>query len=216
MTVAILVPMLGRPHHIAPLLDSIRATTDGARVVFLCSPPDAEVHAEIDAAGEQRIMIDGPMPGDYARKINVGVAATDEPLIFTGASDIRFHDGWLEAACAQLADGIGVVGTNDLGSQRVMAGVHSTHSLVTRSYAELGTIDEPGKLLHEGYPHEFVDDELVATAKHRNAWAFAADSIVEHLHPSWGKAPTDATYDEQGHRMWQGRRIYRRRMRLWT
>ena len=33
----------------------------------------------------------------------------------------------------QLTAGIGVVGTNDLGSRRVMAGLHSTHSLVTRS-----------------------------------------------------------------------------------
>jgi hypothetical protein len=46
-----------------------------------------------------------------------------------------------------------------------MAGRHSTHSLVTRDYVErFGTIDEAGVVLHEGYPHEFVDDEFVQTA----------------------------------------------------
>ena len=34
---------------------------------------------------------------------------TDEPLIFQGADDLRFYPGWLEAAKAKLAPGIGVV-----------------------------------------------------------------------------------------------------------
>ena len=125
--------------------------------------------------------------------------------------------GWLSAALARLAPGIGVVGTNDLGSPRVMAGEHATHSLVTRSYAdEFGTIDEPGKVLHEGYVHEFVDDELVATARFRSAWAFAVDSHVEHLHPCWGKAPMDRLYAGQSERIRAGRKLYDRRRHLWA
>ena len=215
MGVAILVPMLHRGHRVRPLLESIEATTTGARVVFICSPRDPSVLTEV--ADLEHIIVDGPRPGDYARKINAGVAHTSEPLVFMAADDLRFHPGWFEAATAKLAPGIGVVGTNDLGSKRVMTGTHSTHSLVTRDYIdEFGTIDEPGKALHEGYPHEFVDDELVQTAIHRSAWAFADDSIVEHLHPAWGKAPMDAMYAQQSARMKAGRRVYRRRQRLWT
>lgn len=137
--------------------------------------------------------------------------------MFLGADDLRFHPGWLEAAKAELDVGVGVVGTNDLGSPRVMRGAHSTHSLVTREYADVfGTIDRPGRVLHEEYPHEFVDDELVATAKFRGAWRFASKARVEHLHPSWGKAPMDALYALQADRMSVGRRIYRRRSRMWT
>lgn len=215
MNVAILVPMLRRAHRVAPLLESIGETAPDARVVFVCSPGDTQVLEAVQP--HQHLVVDGPFPGDYARKINAGVEATTEPLVFMGADDLLFHPGWLEAATARLTAGIGVVGTNDLGSKRVMAGVHSTHSLVTRDYIErFGTIDEPGRALHEGYPHEFVDDELVQTAMARNAWAFAPDSIVEHLHPSWGKAPTDELYDQQADRMARGRRIYRERRRLWT
>jgi len=214
--VTVLVPILGRPHRVGPLVESIRATSDAA-IVFVVSPGDVEVHHAIDAVGCDAVVVAGPRPGDYARKINAGISATFTPLIFTGADDLLFHPGWLDAATACLAPGVGVVGTNDLGSKRVMAGDHATHSLVTRDYVtEFGTIDEPGKLLHEGYPHEFVDDELVATAKHRGAWAFSADSHVEHLHPNWGKAPMDPLYARQRDRMRRGRRVFMRRQRLWT
>ncbi len=206
--------MLGRPHRVRPLLDSIRDTSD-ARVVFVCSPGDDEVLRTVEEL--PHLIVDGPFPGDYARKINRGISNTAEPLIFMGACDLKFHPGWLEAATAQLAPGVGVVGTNDLGSTRVMAGEHSTHSLVTRDYVrDFGTIDTPGIALHEGYPHEYVDDEFVQTAMFRGAFAFAEDSHVEHLHPAWGKAPTDDLYDQQRYRMRAGRKVFLRRRRLWT
>lgn len=211
----VLVPMLGRAHRVAPLLASLRATSD-ARPLFLVSPDDTAVHQVIDQHDAERITIPGPQPGDYARKINTGYRNSTEPFLFCGADDLLFHPGWYDAAVALMSDTVGVVGTNDLGSPRVIAGQHATHSLVARWYADLGTIDEPNTVLHEGYPHEFVDDELVETAKHRGAWAFAHDSHVEHLHPGWGKAPPDRMYLQQRRRMAQGRPIYLRRRALWT
>jgi hypothetical protein len=213
---AILVPMLGRPDRVRPLLDSIRATAPTARVLFITTPTDSDVIDAIDAAGEERIDIDYLPAGDYARKINAGYRHTTEPLLFTGAIDLKFHPGWFEACERRLGPPIGVVGTNDLTNKRTMTGRHSTHSLVTRDYADrCGTIDRAGEILHEGYPHEFVDDELVATARHRRAWAHAADAFVEHLHPMAGKAPMDALYAQQPARMEAGRAVFRRRQRLW-
>lgn len=209
---AILVPVLRRPQNVEPLLDSIFDTTPKARVLFLADPGDHDEHQAIREAGADMLVVDG----NYARKINAGVWNTGEPLIFLGADDLKFHDGWLDAAKAELTDGIGVVGTNDLCNRRVIAGEHSTHSLVTREYAERGAIDDPTRLLHEGYPHEWVDDEFVQTAKHRGAYAHAGDAVVEHLHPMVDKAPMDDLYAAQGKRMAQGRRIFNRRRRLWT
>ncbi len=217
MNVAIIIPMLGRPHTIAPLVDTITATAPAARLLFGCSPGDRRVIARLDELGLEHFTMPGPTPGDYARKINAGFRLTDEPLIFTGACDLRFHPGWLEAATARLGDGIGVVGTNDLGSPRVMAGEHATHSLVTREYVErFGLMDRPGLVLFEGYEHEYVDDELVQTAMHRGAWAFAEDAHVEHLHPSWGKAPSDQLYRKQRQRMRRSRALYQERRQMWT
>lgn len=217
MDVAVLVPMLGRPHRVEPLLESLTDTTDQAHVLFLTSPEDIEVHEAIAKTGCERLDVEWQPTGDYARKINTGVRATNEPLLFLGADDLRFHPNWLERAVEKIADGVGVVGTNDLCNRRVTSGQHATHFLVTRAYVEWhGTIDEPGKALHEGYVHEYVDDEMVGTAKARGAWAFAADSIVEHLHPMAGKAPMDELYAQQAQRMRAGQRLYQRRRRLWT
>jgi hypothetical protein len=144
------------------------------------------------------------------------VRASDEPLIFTGACDLAFHVGWLEACERRIDAGAQVVGTNDLGNPRVIAGDHSTHTLMTRAYASLPCIDGSPGPLFEGYRHEQLDDELVGTAKARGVYAHADDAHVEHLHPNWGKAPTDATYDAQTERMRADRGLFRRRRRLWT
>ena len=218
--VAILVPVLRRPHRVAPLLASIRRSTPAgvARVIFIADPDDeGECAAVRRARRESSLQVDAlTLSGNYAAKINHAARHCREPLLFTGADDLEFHGGWLEAARARIRGPIQVVGTNDLCNARVMAGNHSTHSLLTREYAERGTIDEPGKILHEGYPHEYVDDEFVQTAIKRNAFDFAPDALVEHLHPDAGKAPIDELYAARPARMRQGRKLYRQRRRLWT
>lgn len=215
---AVLVPVLGRPHRVEPLVASMGAATpEPHRVVFIASPGDHDTLAAVRASGADLLVASRVERGDYATKINLGYRETAEPHLFLGADDLRFHAGWYRAAVARLDGTVQVVGTNDLGSPRVIAGDHATHSLVTRTYVdEHGTIDEPGKVLHEGYWHEFVDDEFVATAKHRGVWAHAGDAVVEHLHPNWGKAPMDRLYARQAQRMRSGRRVFERRSVLWT
>ena len=109
-----------------------------------------------------------------------------------------------------------MVGTNDLGNRGTANGRHATHMLVTREYVERhGTIDEPGKFYHEGYPHELVDDEAVQTARARGAYAHAPDSIVEHLHPLWGKGEWDPLYMQIRARIEEGRVLFQPRRQLW-
>lgn len=213
----ILVPMLGRPHRVNPLLESIRAVTPAAKVLFMLTMNDGDVRRAVIESGSSFHEMAFRQTGDYATKINTGVSLTTEPLIFTAADDLKFHLGWFEAALAALTPGIGVVGTNDLGNPRVMAGQHATHFLVTREYAQLGTIDQPnsGMIFSPQYPHEFIDDELIGTARYRRAWAMAIDAHVEHLHPNWGKGQLDGLYLQQRRRMQIGRTIYERRRHLW-
>lgn len=214
---AVLVPLLRRPHRVAPFLDSLQAaTTVPHRVVFCCTPDDQATIDAVEAAGYEPLLVEWRRNGDYARKIQAGIDTTTEPFVFTGADDLRFHPRWFENAAARMTEQVGVVGTNDLCSQRVMAGEHGTHFLVARWYCELGTIDGEPHLFHHGYRHEFVDDELVGTAKKRGAWAHAPDSVVEHLHPMNGQAPVDDLYAAQAARMRASRHLYLRRRRLWA
>lgn len=215
---AILVPVLGRPHRVMPLLESIAAATPDALVVFLTDPDDRPEHAALAGvswADAPRALIDSE-GGNYAEKINRGVEATDAPYIFTGADDLHFHPGWFEAAKAHMSDTVGCVGTQDLCNRRVIRGQHATHFLLARWYAEQPCIDGSHGPLFEGYEHEFVDDELIGTARKRGAYAFAGDAVVEHLHPMTGKTPTDALYDAQGERMARSRPLYNERRKLWT
>ena len=213
--VVVLVPMLGRAHTIPALRESLYASTDRARILWLVTHGDRKVLQKL--GDDDHLALPPRRYGDYAAKMNAGYWASTEPLIFLGACDIRFHPGWLEACQPYVDAGFGVVGTNDLSNPRTATGSLSTHTLVTRAYVQkFGTIDQPNTLLHDGYWHEYVDDEFCATAKARGQWAHAPDAHVEHLHPDHGKRPRDGLDDQRPRRMAQGRRVFRRRRHLWT
>lgn len=218
--VAILIPVLRRPQNIKPLVESIEQTTTDFEILFIASPGDEEEISELENQKQSYQIMNNNYEnnGDYARKINTGFRDIKAEWYFLGADDLRFYPGWFQHAM-NLYDVIGacVIGTNDLGNPMVMRGLHSTHSLVLGEYAaRCGTIDEPGKILHEGYPHEYVDQEFVETARCRLAWGFSHKSIVEHLHPNWKKAEMDPIYAAQPQRMGAGQRIYLTRRHLWT
>jgi len=183
-----------------------------AEVLFIPDPDDEPEIEALEAAGANWIAVDG----NYAQKINTGVEQTNTEYVLTGADDLHFHPGWFEAAKAKMSDTIGCVGTQDLCNPRVIRGEHATHFLMARWYAELGTIDGLRGPLCELWLHEWCDDECIGTARKRNAYAFANDAVVEHLHPMAGKAPTDALYDAQGERMAHDRPLFRKRRVLWT
>lgn len=234
--VAILIPMLGRVHRVPALLESIRRSTENYRVYLIACADDRNVladwHVTTDPdptlpprwfVGSEDVDLivaqawTSGVVGDYARKINLGVSLTDEPFLFLGAIDLRFCPGWWSACMAgrDRWPQAGVFGTQDCCNRRTERD-HSTHSLVTRAYIdEYGTIDEPAKVLHEGYPHEFVDDEFVRTAQYRGRYLHVSDAHVEHLHPMCGKGITDPLYDAQHERMHHGRALFLERQHLW-
>jgi hypothetical protein len=167
-SVAVLTPVLARPHRVAPLVESILAAARfvPCRPVFLCTPGDAAEIAAVQAAEAEHpevelIVVGWPSgPGDYALKINLGAQAVADEWLFTGADDLDYRPGWAERTLAcHLETRACVVGTNDGGNRLTADGRHSTHTLVHRDYLECGTVDEPesGKLLHEHYGHMFCN-----------------------------------------------------------
>jgi glycosyltransferase involved in cell wall biosynthesis len=208
---AILVPVLNRPQNVKPLLDSIHENTpDPYRVLFIADPDDTAEQDAITAEGGQMIV----PGGGYAAKIRAGVEATDEPLLFIGADDLRFDAGWLEAATEKMP-GAQVVGVNDC-IRRPHRPQHATHFLVTRAYAEQPCIDGQPGMLSEAYAHSFVDDELIATATKRGVYAYAQRSRVRHLHPMVNTAADDDTYRLGRSQFRRDRKTFLRRSALWT
>lgn len=196
---AVLVPVLGRPQRAQPVADSLAgASTLGCRLVFVCSPDDGKQIEACRQTGADVLVVPWePGRADWARKLNHAYRRTTEPLLLLAADDVSFERRWdLEAAAVFAHHDVGVVGTNDLANPSVKRGHHSCHPVVGRGYADLhGTIDGPGALVAECYWHQWVDSELVATARARGCWAFAPGSVVRHHHPLFDRRVVlDDTY----------------------
>lgn len=192
--VAIIVPVLGRPEHAKVFMDSLRANTPKGvcRVVALedWSSDDGDAWQE-----EGAHVLSAKGRHTFAQKINYGFKVTDEPWVFLVGSDVKFHPWWYQTAKKVMDKGFLVVGTNDLGTARVQSGEHATHMFIKRSYVdEYGASwDGPGVVCHE-YHHWFVDDEIVLKAKLAGVFQAATGSIVEHLHPYFGRGEMDDVY----------------------
>lgn len=221
---AVLCPVLARPHRVAPLIESVRAAAKvtPCRVVFIATEgDDAEIAAIREAQQNSPDVVLHTTRVDsnsYAKKINYGFAQTTEPFVFMAADDLAFRPGCFERMLAvHLETGACMVGCDDGGHGGTRTGEHSTHSLVARAYGECGTIDEEdsGKLLHDGFAHWFCDTEAVATAKARGTYAHAPDALVEHLHPNWQKAAQDSTYSRGQSFIAQDRALFESRSKLW-
>lgn len=224
--VAVIVPVLGRPQNAAPLVESLAASTDRAELIFVVSEGDWAQQDECYRLGNiypERLTtlgVPANRSGDYAKKIQCGYDwSFTTPLVLLAADDLRFQPGWLEAV-EKIADeyDVGVIGTNDNANPSVKAGRHSTHPVVRRCYIDQygGSVGEPGQVYHEGYDHQYVDNELVATAMARGCYAHAHDAGVHHLHPLYDRTVRrDPTYDKGQAKGAEDRRLFESRRPLW-
>jgi hypothetical protein len=188
---------------------SLRASTGLAAVYAVCSDEGDE--AAWRAAGARTILTDKV---SFPCKVNEAYSLTTEPWVFLCGDDVQFHPGWLDHAQQAAGAGAKVIGTNDLGNARVMAGDHATHMMIARDYIDEqgASWDGPGVVCHEGYRHWFVDDEIVQAAKQRKVWRPSLGAIVEHMHPYWGKADNDDTYRKGEFRMEKDRILFEKRL----
>lgn len=218
--IAVLVPVLGRPQNAAPLARSLAASTVTPHVLlWLVSPGDTEQHAACKQAGGLMMVMEWePGPGDFAKKINQGYRVVEEPFLFQAADDVTFLPGWdVEALRVIEQTETGVCGTNDLANPVVRAGKHATHSLIRRAYIDEcgGSLDGPGTVFHEGYSHQYVDNELIGVAKARDCFSFAHESHVLHRHPTWNSAQMDDTYERGRVGFNHDRKLFAERQKRW-
>jgi hypothetical protein len=221
VNLATIIPVLGRPQNVEPLIESFIESKTPGWLVFVHQLDDIDETLEIHRnQHENRHLFVRNIPvvdaTTWPQKINVAVEEINANWYLCGADDIRFHRGWWQATLiARQNTQIGVIGTNDLGNPRVIAGEHTCHPLIRREYIlQHGTWDQPGKAIHEGYRHWYCDDELVITAKMRGAWQHCPDAIIEHLHPYWTGQPSDPTYQLGESHAETDRETFQKRMEL--
>lgn len=192
--VAVVVPVMR--HGLAEqFMESLLRSSPGLymQVYAVAHWDDLELAKQWRAAGATIV---GSPWTDMVRKVNRGFTSSLEPWVLFVGEDVGFHPGWDTAAMDAADSRFHVVGTNDLGHPKVLAGEHATHMLLRRSYVDAvgGGWGPPGVVMHEGYRHWFADDEIVLAAKQRGAWVAARNCVIEHLHPAWGKAADDDVY----------------------
>jgi glycosyltransferase involved in cell wall biosynthesis len=216
---SILIPTLGRAYVLLRLIHSVRFATPVGRyeMIFVVDADDENTHRVLHAVpeGDVRIVVSD---GTYPEKTNAGYRASEGELILPTADDVRFYQDWYWHALIEFQAGADVVGTNDL-SPATEAGENVTMPIIRRAYIEdPGCVyADPGIVFHEGYHHNFVETEVWEFAVHRGVARFARDSIIEHLHPDWGKRELDAT-DEKGMRSgWEeDQALFHERSTAWT
>lgn len=215
-----LVPVLGRPQNVEPLVRSWLAGGAPGRLVFVVEIADVDERLAVERAASLHAVefvrvVDAHT---WPEKICAGVEAYPEAEWYLfAADDVTFQPGWWTATKQLRADPtVGVIGTNDMANPRTMSGEHTTHPLVRGTYArEQGTIDNPRMPVHTGYQHWFVDDELVWTAKHRGAWAHCPDAVIAHHHPYFDlSVPWDGTYGRGEQSAGQDRAVFASRCHM--
>jgi len=221
--ISVLIPVLARPQNAQPVVDSIRAhTTVEHEIIFLCSRGDvAQINACYDTAASIVVTTWEAGPGDAAKKWNLGFAHSKGEFVFCAADDVEFTPGWdTEALRVAESTGAGMIGTNDDANPLVKRGRHSTHNLFRRSYInEVGGtfFDGPGVVYHEGYKHQYIDNEAVKAAMDRREWVFSARSLVRHHHPMYDKTVAmDTTYKKALGDASEDAALYRSRLHQWS
>lgn len=197
-TFAVLVPVLGRPDAVKKTIDAFLASGSerDASLLFIASDTDGP---EIDALEKADARYVPTSKRSWACKINVGLLASVEPWLLCAADDVTLLPRWTTRVRTLLEDGC-VFGSYDGFNPRTASGDLATHPLVSRSYAEKhGTIEKKNVIAHEGYHHNYVDEEITLTARARGLLRFSPEPLLLHNH--WGLDPgrMDETY-ALGHR----------------
>lgn len=188
-TVAVIVPVVGRPHNAGPFMESLRASEPERAVVYaLCEHDDPASQEAWKAAGA--VVVADHEGRTYAEKINIALDRTEEPWLLPVGDDVKFHPGWLDGALAKAP--AKVIGTNDL---QMAHAARSPHTFIERDYImSVGAgWNGPGTISFL-YDHWYVDDEIATSAQQREVWAYAPESVIEHLHVTNHKSADDDIY----------------------
>jgi len=213
-SVDVVVPTVKeRFDHLQPLYETLVASTGLAKCWFVVDEDlDSKKADLLEGMGAELHWESGSFP----HKLNAWYerSGAKAPWIQVVGDDCRFHPDWFNKAMFVAGKyDAKVVATNDLTNPRVTRGEHATHPLINRRYVEeVGSSwGGPGVFCHEGYAHNFVDDELVAVAKQRGVFQAALGSIVEHFHPLTQGRPADATDEKNQATFKQDGKLFRTR-----
>jgi hypothetical protein len=122
---------------------------------------------------------------------NIAYSASHGEILMYSADDIIFRtqdwDQIVRKTFEKITDGIGLIYGDDLGQDSMKI---ATHGFVSRTW-----VNELGYLLPGYFESEFCDTWITNLARKTDRLIFLPNLIIEHMHPAWGKAELDETYE---------------------
>lgn len=225
MKILVIIPTLDRPGKLRSLAENIlSATASQVHVLFVVEGEDVAtclMAAELAqdglagwCANRRKKNFSGAYNSGYQLAAHSGTHFTHA---FVGADDLRFAIDW-DMPLQEPAEHYAVVGTNDLHNGEVLGKQLATAYLVDRRYIDEvgGVIDQPPGLVQcEEYAHNYTDTEFIGTARSRGVWTPCLDSVVEHMHPVWGRGEWDPGYARSMSGIRADSVVYEARRHLW-
>ncbi len=194
----IFVPTRGRPENAIRLESAFSKTKRGdTDVVFLASVDDPEFYRYADISGLLNIWYVNPKIRGFTEPLRQGLsmlakAPTLDPYAvgFMGDDHYPQSVGWDVAYLENLQDmGTGFVYGNDLGQgQNIPTQIAMTYDIVKT----LGYMTPPG------IKHLWADTLWLDWGQAIDKIRYLPATIIEHLHPAWGKTAQDPGYDFSG------------------
>lgn len=212
--IQIIVPTYKRIQNIEKCFNNILETPD-CEPLFVVHESDTDSLNEVKRLGA-KYTIDKQSPSGVNAS-NAGYWAVKTNWFVLSQDDIIFHKGWLDNALKHITKGIKVVGLYD-GYPYHLQSQHSVAWLINKNYVQKNSLSIGHKnvLFNPDYKKNYADNELNDTAKFRGVWAYASDSLAEHLHPGFNKSQIDSTYQMNENFLGDDRGLYNSRIHLWT
>ena len=210
--IAIFIPTLYRPDKLKRTIKSIQDTSD-VHTYVMFPRDDINTQEVIEHFNNVEYFTDSdPENMRFVRRIQYLYSVTDDDWFLTGADDVVFRDGWLQAAEPYMND-YSVISFDDMCNPNVPG----TNFLIKRQYIDeqSGVVDSPKTVLHQGYYHNFCDNELIGTAKARNTF-IKCDGKIEHFHHTVGKSENDIIYSMAQAKFHDDAALCHSREHLWS
>ncbi len=202
----IIVPSRGRPQNVAALLDAWGRTSTGAADLLVAVDEDDPELAGYQALQDLEQSMSSPALGtphwgvprwDFGERLRLGgtlnavatkYAADYRMLGFLGDDHRPKTPGFDRRFVDALDDlGTGLVYGDDL-FQRA--------NLPTQWAMTSDIVQALGYMVPGGLVHLYIDDALKVLTERAGCLRYLPDVVIEHLHPSAGKAELDDSYRE--------------------
>lgn len=194
MSLAVMVPTRGRPENAARLAKAVVALSGGERpaLYFLCDPDESRWDDYREQLGRdapwaclEQVEASPQRIGPILNRVGPSLAEQFSHVAFMGDDHLPRTPRWDEELVGALGGRPGVAYGNDL---------FQGETLPTMAVLSADLVRGLGFFVPPGLEHLYLDDFWKLLGQSVGNLAYRGDVIIEHLHPTAGKADWDDGY----------------------